>query len=696
MESSLQRSIQLFTPVLLGGGCAERASRVGNGYGGISIQPLSPWDIAVISIQFISVATLLGNPVRRFLFRTENVEPFSRVEVSWILSLTMGVALLALILLWLGLYPGLIIPSLTWILSSVALVVNVIIYRKQLLHWRDYVRIFRGLPKFKSRWFIFLFVFIMAVQLAPLAGLWVTPGDDAKLYSLISLRVVESQEIPRNWGAFADPSWYTEYTHLLLPGFSSEVAFLHMLFRVDVPSEVSVLASLLRSLTASTLYVLVWTMTRRRMPSLLAMATYGLMIVEPTFGWFAWGGMAELAAISVLPIAASGTYLLSLRGGTSWRLILWTALLISGMSLLHPFTFFYYWAFLGALSLVLFLRRHFLRGISVWLPMVLGLALGSGPILNSLSQELSVSPLYSTVNPAWTPTLNLSMSVNQAVVSIASRFVTVYGLAATTILLIGLAGLFASRGSFLSQRKIAGVLSLWYLLMFVLHENNPNGLFVIPFPLWYRIDSNRAFGVTSLIVAGSIGLIAESWIRKSISQRPSANILHFRSLPLLMRENRKKFAIAGLFLFLVTAQVVANARVTFGSQSASPVTTDDITAFDWIRTQTPQNATFFVNLADAGSWVPVYAERRIVMPFGVVTNVSLLANYTQVVSAFETNSSSTQSLQFLTSFGVTYIYSGPARIYGRPGFDPVAIIANGRGHFAQAYHQNAVWIFQVV
>jgi hypothetical protein len=363
------------------------------------------------------------------------------------------------------------------------------------------------------------------------------------------------------------------------------------------------------------------------------------------------------------------------------------------MSLLHPFTFFYYVAFLGALSLVLFLRRHFLKGISVWLPVVLSLALGSGPILNALSQELSVSPLYSTVNPAWTPTLNSSMSVNQAVLSIVSRFVTVYGLATTTILLIGLAGLFAFRGFFPSHQKVVGVLSLWYLLMFGLHENNPNGLFVIPFPLWYRIDSNRAFGVTSLILACSIGLIAEYWIRKSISASPFTHVLHSRSLLLLTRGNRRNFAIAGLLLFLVAAQVVANTKVTFGSQSDSPVTGDDVAAFNWIRTQTPLNATFFVNLADAGSWIPVYAERRVVMPFGVVTNVSLLVNYTQVVSAFETSPSSTQSLQYLTSFGVTYVYSGPARIYGRSGFNPIALTTVGA--FTPVYHKNDVWIFKV-
>ena len=81
------------------------------------------------------------------------------------------------------------------------------------------------------------------------------------------------------------------------------------------------------------------------------------------------------------------------------------------------------------------------------------------------------------------------------------------------------------------------------------------------------------------------------------------------------------------------------------------------------------------------------------MPFGIVTNNSLLANYTAVVLSFESNPSSSEDLQFLRTFNVTYIYSGPARIYGRLGFDPNRIIA--AGPFREAYHQGDVWIFQM-
>lgn len=635
------------------------------------------------------MATLLGNPVRLLLFQIEDADLFSRVEVNWILSLITGIALLALILLWLGLYPGLLIPSLTWILSLVSLTVNVMIYRKQLLRWRGYLRRPHGLPKFKARWFIALFLLIMAVQMSPLAGLWVTPGDDAKLYSLISIRVVESQGIPKDWGIFASSTWYNEHTHLLLPGFSSEVAFLDILFATGIPSAVSVIASLFRLLTSASLYAFVWTLTRRRMPSTLAMAAYGLVIVEPAFGWFTWGGMAELAGISILPIAIAGTYLVSKQHSIPWGLILWTAILISGFTFLHPFVFFYYVGFLAALSIVMFLRRHAARALVVWLPVLLSVVIGSGPLLNALSPEISFSQTYTAPNPGWTPVLNSSLSIPQGVWSLVLRFVTVYGLALTIIFLVGV----VASIRFLRREAVFGILGLWYLFLFLLHENNPNGLFLIPFPLWYRIDSNRTFGITSLIVVVVVALVGEYWVRRSLRAWPPAHAASIPKLHKLIKSNWRSILVSGILLILVISQVIANTSLLFGAQSDSPVSYDDIIAFNWIRTQTPVNATFFVNLADAGSWIPVYAERRVVMPFGVITNNSLLENYTALVSSFAKNASSQQDLQSMKSLGVSYVYAGPTRIYGRMGFDPTSIIATRL--FTVEFHRGDVWVFHI-
>jgi hypothetical protein len=118
-----------------------------------------------------------------------------------------------------------------------------------------------------------------------------------------------------------------------------------------------------------------------------------------------------------------------------------------------------------------------------------------------------------------------------------------------------------------------------------------------------------------------------------------------------------------------------------------------VKAFDWIRTQTPIDVTFFVNRADAGTWIPIYAGRRAAVPFGVVTNYSLLRDYDAALAAFIDDPAAFESLQFMASVGATYVYAGPARIYDRPGFNVSRIQATGL--YEETYQQGSVWIFRL-
>jgi hypothetical protein len=654
----------------------------------LTIQPIGPLDIVLVLAEFVAIATLLGNPVRRLLLKSE---PWvgNAPEVTWIFSFTTGVAVLALLLLWIGLVPGLIILPTALVLLVGAIAANLVIYRKQIQEWRGFPRQLQKLRSSRGRWFLALLLAILAVQTSPLIGLWVTPGDDAKLYSLITLRIVQAQGLPSNWGIFAGPSWYMEHVHLLVPGFSSEVAFLNLLFGAAIPSTVSILSSLFRSLAPASVYALAWIITRRRIPAMVSMGVYGLVIIEPTFGWFTWGGMAELSSLSVLPVACAATYLFVKSGALSWRTLLWGSILVTGMSMLHPFAYFYYIAFVIAASVILLFRKKIVRGVAVWLPAFLGLGLGAGPFVNALIPELVIAKSYSTSNPSWTPTLNWTMSVPAAISSLQNRFIAVYGQAATVILLIGLV---ISVGIFKWRKEALAILGLWYLGLFFLHENNPNGLWLVPFPLWYRIDSNRTFGITSLIVSLAIGLMAGFWIPRlpAIRRIPAFS---FRNISQSIMKHWKLLVIAGVILLMLVPQEINNVGVMFGARPNSPITAQDITAFNWIQSNIPANATFFTNTADAGTWIPIYADRKVVMPFGVVTNNTLLADYNTAVTAFCINPDNSTGLQFMNMTGATYVYSGPARINGRLGFDPNKIIATDL--FVTLYHQDDVWIFRL-
>jgi len=647
-------------------------------------------DLIIITGEFLALATVVGNPFRVLLLRAWEFGPHTILEVKWLTSLTTGIAVLPLFLLWLGLLPGLVTPAVMWVLPFAFLGANIWIYRKQLLRLPTSTWRFKEVRRAKSWWFVGLFVFILVFQMIALPGLFVTPGDDAKLYSLITQRFVEAQGIPGDWGTYAATSWYIERTHLLLPGFPSLVAFLVPLTGFDIPTVVSVLASVFRMLTASTLYVLIWTLTRRRVPSLLAMSVYGLLILEPTVRWFSWGGMAELSSLSLLPVAAAGTFLVAKNGITSKPGLFWVSLLVAGMSLLHPFAFFYYLAFVISNTTVFLFKADRSKAIFSLLPTVLGLGLASGPILHAVPAEASIAASYSVSNPAWTPVLNWTMTIGEALVGLFDRSIIVYG-AAAIILLLG--GTILLRQSVRTQEEIFVVLALWVGVLFFLHENNPPGLFLIPFPLWYRIDSNRTLSITSLAVSIIASLLLESEFRRIVRGNRHVGFLPYLSLTRRRLMSRGRGLAILIGVLMVTTQLVSNASLLLAARVDSPISADDMQAFSWIRTQTSPNATFFVNWADAGTWIPVYAGRRVVLPFGVVTDIALMRNYTSTVSFFAGNPTNATSLQFMNFSKATYVYSGPARIYGRPGFNSTKIIAAGL--FDQLYHQGSVWIFRL-
>ncbi len=567
-------------------------------------------NIVAITLELLLIATGVGNPFRVFLLHHSDFCPATSLEIKWLVSLFTGIAVLPLTLLWLGLLPGLVSPLAISSILVLFLAVNLVLYRKQLLRFKSSFPKWGDIIHARSRWFTGLFLAILAFQMVGLSGLFVTPGDDAKLYSLISQRFIEVKGIPGDWGTYAATSWYSERTHLLLPGFSSIVAFLVPISGFDVPTVVSVLSSLFRILTASSLYYLVWVFTRRRIPSLLAMFVYGFLIFEPAVNWFSWGGMAELSSISLLPVAAAGTFLVGKNGAKSKATLLWVGLLVGGMSILHPFAFFYYLAFVLSTTIFFLLKRHWARAITSWFPTLLGLGLSSGPILHAAPEEAAISASYSIFNPAWTPVFNWTMTVNQALLSVASRAIIVYGIA-TVVFLIE--GSILIRRSIMVSGTVRAILGIWALLLFLLHENNPNGLFLIPFPLWYRIDPNRTFSITSLPVAVMVGLILEAGLRNLFSERRFKFGRSFLvSLKGWRSMSRTRLLSIMLVSFIVIAQIISNAAILYSARADSPVQTDDILAFSWIKTHTLANATFFVNSADAGTWIPLYTSRRVV------------------------------------------------------------------------------------
>jgi hypothetical protein len=145
------------------------------------------------------------------------------------------------------------------------------------------------------------------------------------------------------------------------------------------------------------------------------------------------------------------------------------------------------------------------------------------------------------------------------------------------------------------------------------------------------------------------------------------------------------------------------------------VTRPDLRAADWIRANTPQDARFLVNSffayggasvvgSDGGWWLPLTAGRQTTQPpllYG--TERGPRPDYRLWVNALPTalqqkRVDDPEVLAMLRERGITHIYVGQRQ--GRVNYSgPVALEPQqllDSPHFRPIYHQDRVWVFEIV
>jgi hypothetical protein len=147
------------------------------------------------------------------------------------------------------------------------------------------------------------------------------------------------------------------------------------------------------------------------------------------------------------------------------------------------------------------------------------------------------------------------------------------------------------------------------------------------------------------------------------------------------------------------------------------VTDSDLTAMDWVRVNTPEDARFLVNGfllpdggsavgSDAGWWIPLLANRQNTMPpqYALLAETPIDPAYDRdvvnLVARLQNISlSSPEGLSLLCQQEVSHVYVGKRQ--GQVGsavgwsavplFLPDELLANSA--FSPLYHQDQVWVF---
>jgi hypothetical protein len=145
------------------------------------------------------------------------------------------------------------------------------------------------------------------------------------------------------------------------------------------------------------------------------------------------------------------------------------------------------------------------------------------------------------------------------------------------------------------------------------------------------------------------------------------------------------------------------------------VTRPDLRAAAWIKEHIPAQARFLVNAffafndttvvgSDAGWWLPLLAKRSTTLPpINYAFEVHQQAGSEPLINALtkkiqEQGLEDPEVLERLKELEVTHIYigqqQGRVNYTGPYGFDPLKLLKSE--HFRLVYHEDRVWIFEVV
>jgi len=618
--------------------------------------------------------------VRRWL--PEDLDSLEHIA----LVLAFGATLLPLVVMILTLLNHSLSVYTTYLITAILIAVNVLKYRSTIK--RALSLSFRFKLPWESLLALLLFFSIFAFHLLPATGLYVHPGDDPKLYSLITLRIVESGGYTNSWGNYANPNWYHEKIHLIIPGFAGISAYFHLLTPFDIEKIILIMTLVFTSLISLSVYFLTKRIFQNRKAGLFSAFVFGLLIKEPNFRWFPWGGNAEISSLFLLPIQL-GLFLDYLsREDRSLGQIVIIAFLTAGLTILHPFSIFYSLAYLIPSTIYFMIKRR-----SLFKPLKPAIAFPLSTffilpiLLSALQEELMITPVYSSSpNPSWTPILYLSQTPTAMLFSTLTRVAIVYGPATFLLLLLCLDEIFHSD----SKIKIEhyGLLILWAVALFLLHENNPNGLFVIKFPLWYRVDSNRTFCITSFAVSIITGAAISVIMKKKLKGTELLNQLK--------RKELGSIVIIILVVTLITTQLIANVSKIDTARNDSAVTDADVAAFDWIHENTPADALFFALPNDAGQWITTYTHRRVIIPFGVATKHEVIDEYyKRAYPLFCLDPHHIDVLRYLNDNRVANVYIGSKTM--QPILYPHSANATrllSSPVYKLVYHDSGVYIFR--
>jgi hypothetical protein len=490
-------------------------------------------------------------------------------------------------------------------------------------------------------WLAWLFLLIVLalslyVRIAIVKDLQVPMWADSYHHTMISQLMIDNGGLFSSWSPYAPLQTFTYHF-----GFHSLVASYAWLTGIALPRSVIITGQMLNFLNVLGCYLLAKQLTGKIWAGNFAALFVGLISMMPAY-YVNWGRYTQLTGLAILPIAMVLVVHLLAQPKPSWKLILITALTITGLGLSHYGVLVFFVLFGIILVIYQLFQVRSDRGRMIRLALTLlqvslitGI-LASPWIWNFIQgQFLTIVTTIVAQAPGADPE---KIRVHNSIGDIRFLFNTHW-----YILVIG-----GSLWALWRRARYVTLISIWTISLLILA--NPDYL---KLPGTGLINNFAVF--ISLFFPFSVIL---------------ANLVSDLILSVQTRERWTTYlAIVGLVALGLWG---AKFRLSLFEPKNQLVTESDLRAMDWVKENILPEAKFLINHTyvynnstvigtDAGWWLPLLAQRQNTIPPMSAQEVRTpetfrAGRFFRQLDKLDLNSFS--GYAFLRDQGITHIYIG--------------------------------------
>jgi hypothetical protein len=633
------------------------------------------------------------------------------------LSCGLSLAIYPLLLLWTGIVGLHLGPFYAWVPMLVGLLVLGWKNRRIVLQMRFPIH-----PQIKLHWdqkkhppeiVLAGIAFIVVLGMLVLSRFWVIRSLDIPLFgdsyqhTMITQLIIDHGGLFNSWEPYANLTTFTYHF-----GFHSAAAVFHWVTGASAAKAVLWMGQLINIIAILGLYPLAFKISKNHWAGVVAMLVGGLLSPMPMY-YINWGRFTQLAGQAILPATIWIAWSLLERPWPEFQDIQWTRKLsnwkhlpldlgsltiawlsLGGVALTHYRILILVVLFFPACALLTFAKNNYIvllrriawigvGGAILFLPWFIHLL--GGKILAMLTAQIT--------------TLPSSLSTSSELINNISNIPTYLPI------IIWILFFFCIFWGLWKHSKGIAVIIIWWFLIIL--ATNPN---------WIGLPgagaiTNFAVLIAFYIPAGLVIGSATEWIRQKIIQ-----------LDILLSSDYKSKIASLLVLCFVLVLLCAlgiwgvSKRVKdLNISTYALVTRPDIRAMTWIREHQPENAIFLVNSffaynnsvvvgSDAGWWIPILTGRKTTLPpltYGFEEGVSSAFTESANYLTGEINKKgiiSPEIISLLLERNIHYVYVGQRQgtiNYTGPNIlDPE--LMNNNPNFKVLYHQDRVWIFEVI